>query len=289
MNDSLPQQLKEILATSYNNDAEKFKTDIQAYLSGLDNPNNTNGQYEQPKSGDVILNSPTPKPNSDLNREIIVEVSHVNKIYRMGGNDLKALNDVSLKIAKGEFLAIVGPSGSGKTTLLQLIGGLDKPTSGEIIVNKLLLNKLSSLELSNYRNLTIGFIFQLFYLQPYLTVTENVAIPLMFRNDATDIYNTAQKVVKSVGLEDRSDHLPKQLSGGQMQRVAIARALVGQPLIIIADEPTANLDKHTATEIIKLLRAINNDFKTTVIIVTHDNNVANMADRIINMSNGEII
>lgn len=222
--------------------------------------------------------------------DAIVSISNVTKVYNLKSENVHALKGVDLLIGKGEIVSIVGPSGSGKSTLLQLIGGLDHPSSGEVVVNNQNLNILKEKELSLFRNETVGFVFQLFYLQPYLSVLENVMLPLIIKGvDRNASIKRAEELVEAVGLGMRANHLPKQLSGGQMQRVAIARALANNPAILLADEPTANLDRETAGEILELINKIREEFNTTVIIVTHDVNVANKSDRIIKISDGKIL
>lgn len=225
-----------------------------------------------------------------LNQPKIIELKNVSKIYKLSSETVYALKNASLDIHEGEMVAIVGPSGSGKSTLLQLIGALDKPTEGKLLVNGQDISKLNDKELSSFRNKTIGFVFQSFYLQSYLNVRQNVEIPLIFggmnKNSRKEI---SKEVTESVGLLERINHLPKQLSGGQMQRVAIARALVNKPKIILADEPSASLDKETATEIMELFREINQKHKTTVIIVTHNDFVADYCQRQIKLQNGELV
>lgn len=226
--------------------------------------------------------------NKDKNK--IIEIKNVVKNYETSGGIVQVLKGVNLEVCEGEIVALVGPSGSGKSTLLNLIGGLEKPTSGEIYVNGKQLSLLNDSELSYFRNQTIGFIFQFFNLQPYLNVKDNVEIPLMFRGEPSQSRSSKSlKVIDDVGLSDRITHLPGQLSGGQMQRVAIARAIVTNPKILLADEPTGNLDRNTGIEIVNLIKEINRNFNTTVIIVTHDNFIANQADRIIHISNGKIV
>jgi ABC-type lipoprotein export system ATPase subunit len=220
----------------------------------------------------------------------IIELKSVYKKYGKGKQEIVVLQDINLDIYAGEIVAIVGPSGSGKSTLLNLIGGLDKPDSGEVIVDGRNVSLLNDRELSIFRNQTIGFVFQFFYLQPYLTTQENVEIPLVFRGESRAIRSQkAREVLGQVGLSDRVSYLPNQLSGGQMQRVAIARALVNNPKIILADEPTGNLDMNTGAEIVNLLKQINADLHTTIVIVTHDLNVAKQANRVIEISNGKIV
>jgi putative ABC transport system ATP-binding protein len=220
----------------------------------------------------------------------VVRVEHVSKDYRLGEQQVRALNDISLSIQPGVFLAISGPSGSGKTTLLNLIGCIDRPTSGEIYINEQNVSGLSDNELAALRLRSIGFIFQTFNLLPVLSAAENVEYPLLQRTDFT----TAERrervdfFLNIVGLSERKNNRPNQLSGGQRQRVAIARALAGSPSIVLADEPTANLDKKTGIGILKLMKKINEEMKTTFIFSTHDRHVVDRADRIVKVEDGQI-
>ena len=209
----------------------------------------------------------------------LIRLTNVTKSYRIGDENICALADVSLTIASGDFVAIIGPSGSGKSTLANVIGGLDRPDKGEVTVAGIQLAKASDREISAYRNSSIGFVFQAFNLQPHLTAHENVAVPLLLANmKRKDRQDRARDCLAEVGLSDRLKHLPSQLSGGQRQRVSIARALANQPKIIIADEPTGNLDSHRGAEIIELLRTLNGA-GITLIVITHDAEVADHASR----------
>lgn len=220
---------------------------------------------------------------------VLVSVENLSKKYKIGRQHVQALNNVSLDIHEGEFVAFTGPSGSGKSTLLQLIGGLDKPSDGTITVDGKNLTKLSDRHLSTFRNQTIGFVFQFFYLQPFLRLATNLEVPGMFaRTKRRDRMQAASELADAVGLKDRLRHLPKELSGGQMQRAAIARALLNRPKLILADEPTGNLDSTNGTAIIDLFEKVRQDFGTTIIIVTHDPKVAAHADREIVLEDGEI-
>jgi putative ABC transport system ATP-binding protein len=223
----------------------------------------------------------------------IIKLHQISKIFSAGGETVQALNNVNLEIEKGEFVAIVGPSGSGKSTLLHLIGGLDKPSEGEITVGGIALDSLKDRELSRYRSRQVGFIFQDFHLQPNLTITENVEVPLMFadtniRKEAT-LEKKARELLATVGLKDRLHHKPNQVSGGQKQRVAIARALINRPKIVLADEPTGNLDSVTAKKIITLLKRLHKEKDVTMIVVTHDREIARYAERIIEIKDGKLI
>lgn len=224
------------------------------------------------------------------NAEIMVHVDHVSKSYKMGKTHIEALKDVTLDIHKGEFVAITGTSGSGKSTLLQLIGGLDKPSSGSIIVRDQDLRKLRDGKLSHFRNRTIGFVFQFFYLQPFLRLQTNIEVPAMFaRTKRAERNKKSSQTADTVGLSDRLRHYPRELSGGQMQRAAIARALQNDPDILLADEPTGNLDSSNATAIFELFQRIRDERGATIVVVTHDLALAALADRAIHMSDGGIV
>jgi putative ABC transport system ATP-binding protein len=220
----------------------------------------------------------------------VVRLDHVTKDYQLGDQQVRAVNDISLAIEPGVFLAIAGPSGSGKTTLLNLIGCIDRPTQGRVLIDERAVDGMSANELSDLRLHSIGFIFQSFNLLPVLSAAENVEYPLLQRRDLTaaERRKRVRYFLKLVGLADRMDNRPNQLSGGQRQRVAIARALAGSPRIILADEPTANLDKKTGVGILKLMKKINETMKTTFIFSTHDRRVVDLADRVVQMDDGAI-
>jgi putative ABC transport system ATP-binding protein len=219
----------------------------------------------------------------------IVELRGVTRTYKLGDETLKALDDVSFIVKPGEFVAITGPSGSGKSTLANVIGGLDTPTSGTVLVDGQDLSHTRDSQLSNYRNQHIGFIFQSFNLQGTNTALENVMLPLVFgRMKNKDRKARAKECLEAVGLGDRLKHKPGQLSGGQRQRVAIARALAGNPKIIIADEPTGNLDSTKGQEVMKLLGDLNKK-GITLLVITHDPTVARQARRIVEIHDGKII
>lgn len=221
--------------------------------------------------------------------EVILRVQDVAKHYKVGKNRVEALKGVTIEIHKGEFVALTGTSGSGKSTLLQLMGGLDKPSSGIIEVQGQNLAKLSDAKLSRFRNQSIGFVFQFFYLQPFLSLQTNVEVPAIFaRTKPKDRAPRSTELTNTVGLGDRLKHLPRELSGGQMQRAAIARALQNKPSILLADEPTGNLDRSNALAIFELFQKVRDEQGTTVIVVTHDLELAAMADRTIMMSDGVI-
>lgn len=219
----------------------------------------------------------------------MIELKNVSKTYELGGEKIVALDHVNLKVDKGDFIAIMGPSGSGKSTLANIIGGLDEPDEGEVLVDEQSLAKASDKALSNYRNKRIGFIFQSFNLQPVYTALENVMIPLVFgRVSVGERKTRAIECLKLVGLEDRMNHRPNQLSGGQRQRVCIARALANNPEVIIADEPTGNLDSKKGQEIVQILKALNSKMGVTIIVITHDHEVAKEANKVLNIKDGRI-
>lgn len=221
---------------------------------------------------------------------VMISTKSLTKRYRVGGHDLLATNNVSLSINRGEFVAIVGESGSGKSTLLQLLGGLDKPTSGSIVVNGVEVTGLSDGKLSQFRNRTIGFVFQSFYLQPFLTLRRNIEVAAMPSRMKRDIRRArTDRLAEQVGLADRLDYYPRQLSGGQIQRVAIARALFNKPPILLADEPTGNLDSQNSRGVIALFRQICDEWGTTVVVVTHSREVAMVADRVVTVKDGAIV
>lgn len=208
----------------------------------------------------------------------IVQARDVTKVFRRDAFEVKALDQVSIEIAGGEFLALMGPSGSGKTTLLNMIAAIDRPSSGELLVLEQNIFRLSDAQSARWRNEHIGYVFQTFNLIPVLTAFENVELPLLLTKlNAQQRRDHVMTALKLVGLEDRVNHLPKQLSGGQEQRVAIARAIVSDPTLLLADEPTGDLDSHSATEILEILKRLNEDFQKTVVMVTHDPHAASYA------------
>ena len=218
----------------------------------------------------------------------IVTFTEVSKTYRLGEVDVSALHNVSLRIAQGAFAALVGPSGSGKTTALNLIGCLDRPTSGEVTVAGQAVGQLDSRQGAAFRGQKLGFIFQDFNLLPVLTVFENVEYPLLMIRDqpAGKRIPAVQKILQAVGMEDQASKYPAQLSGGQKQRVAIARALVGNPLLVLADEPTANLDGATAQRVVELMKRMRDEFDTTFVFSTHDPRVMDQAEVLFNLEDG---
>ena len=224
-------------------------------------------------------------------RSISIEAVHLKKVYSRGSEKIAAVNDVSLQINQGDFISIIGPSGSGKTTLINLLGFLDNPTAGELrLRGRPIFNHskpLTERELTKIRRETFGYIFQNFYLIPTLTVIENVMLPLAFyRKPGTE--NEPANLLKLLGMEHRKDHLPGQISGGEMQRVAIARAMVNKPEILLADEPTGNLDTKRSGEIVQVLAELNRKANLTVIMVTHNPEWARYADRMLEMKDGQV-
>ncbi|MBC2347148.1 ABC transporter ATP-binding protein [Listeria welshimeri] len=218
----------------------------------------------------------------------MIQLFNISKTYQMGEDKIKALDNLSLQVTKGEFIAIIGPSGSGKSTLMNIIGILDRASSGEYYLNKMNLMRISDKKISKIRNKKIGFIFQQFNLMPRLTAFENVELPLIYRG--TSKPTRKKMVLKSlerVGLLEKQKHLPAQLSGGQQQRVAIARAIAGNPEIILADEPTGALDSKTGEEVMRLLKEIHRE-GNTLIMITHDKTIAEQAERIIEIKDGKL-
>jgi putative ABC transport system ATP-binding protein len=235
----------------------------------------------------------------DINREAIslapmptppiVRIRELTRVFRQGEINVTALDRISLDIAAGEFLTLMGPSGSGKSTLLHIIAGIDRPTSGDCIVQDHNIAELDESELADWRNQNVGFVFQTFNLIPVLTAYENVELPLLLtRLSGRERRQLVTTALDMVGLGDRMKHLPKQLSGGQEQRVAIARALVTDPTLIVADEPTGNLDSHSATDVLNILRTLSSEAGKTVIMVTHDPKAAAYGTRSIHLEKGEL-
>ncbi|MFZ7942931.1 ABC transporter ATP-binding protein [Neobacillus sp. 19] len=217
----------------------------------------------------------------------ILKIEHLTKMYGKGETAVKALDDVSFSVKKGEFVAIIGPSGSGKSTLLHLLGGVDRPTSGKVLVDHTDIYNLNETQLAIFRRRQIGLIYQFYNLIPVLTVEENITLPLLLDEHKVD-RKQFNDIVKILKLENRLHHLPNQLSGGQQQRVSIGRALISHPAIMLADEPTGNLDSKNSSEIIDLLKMFNKTYKQTLLVITHDERIALQADRVIAIEDGRI-
>lgn len=218
----------------------------------------------------------------------ILETTELKKYYGKGPNITKALDGVNLSVEKGEFVAIVGTSGSGKSTLLNMIGGLDVPTSGKVFVDGTELSKLNEEQLTIFRRRKIGFVFQNYNLVPVLNVYENIALPVELDGGKVD-KNFLEEVVGFLGLKEKLNSMPNNLSGGQQQRVAIARALIARPTIVLADEPTGNLDSKTSMDVLGLMKTSSYEFKQTLVMITHNNEIAQLADRIIHIEDGKIV
>lgn len=219
----------------------------------------------------------------------LIQVRELRRFYQMGEETVRALDGVDLEIAEGEFIAILGPSGSGKSTLLYMLGGMDRPTAGQVVINNETVSTMDQNALAKFRQRTIGFIFQSFNLITSMTAQQNVEFPMVFAGVAPRLrHQRAAEMLGLVGLGDRLDHKPTQLSGGQQQRVAIARALVNDPKIILADEPTGNLDTKSGTEVIEILRRLNRELGRTIIMVTHDPSLLNITTRTIRIRDGKI-
>ena len=218
----------------------------------------------------------------------ILRVEHLNKIYGSGDTAVQALDDVSFTVEKGEFVAIVGPSGSGKSTLMHILGGVDSPTSGKVFVDGTEIGTLDETELAIFRRRQIGLIYQFYNLIPVLNIKENITLPLLLDGREVD-EKSLSDLVSSLGLTDRLGYLPNQLSGGQQQRVSIGRALITHPALILADEPTGNLDRQNSAEIIELLKMFNRQHSQTLLVITHDENIALQADRILVVEDGRIM
>lgn len=217
----------------------------------------------------------------------ILEVTNLSKTYGTGETQVKALDNVSLSVESGEFVAIIGPSGSGKSTLLHILGGVDVPTSGSVVINGVDISNLDETALAIFRRRHIGLIYQFYNLIPILTVKENLTLPLLLDGRKPD-ERVVDDLLKTLGLTERVNHLPNQLSGGQQQRVSIGRALINNPALMLADEPTGNLDSENSREIVSLLRKFNKENNQTVIIITHDERIAMSADRVISIEDGKI-
>lgn len=219
---------------------------------------------------------------------IIIQTTELKKEYKLGNNSIYALNNVNLSIEKGSFIAITGKSGSGKTTLLNMIGGLDRPSSGEVVIDNKSLSSLEEKELNVFRRKKIGFVFQFFNLIPELNVRDNILFPVSIDRGIVDSDYFVQ-LIDLLELTDRLDHLPSELSGGQQQRVAVARALILKPEVLLLDEPTGNLDSLSSEKLIKGVIKLKNKFNQTIIIVTHDKDIANKAEQIIVLENGMVV
>jgi putative ABC transport system ATP-binding protein len=220
----------------------------------------------------------------------LVEIEHLVKAYQRGGQVVPVLTDITLNIAEGDFTALMGPSGSGKSTLLNLIAGIDKPDSGRLLVNGLNISTLSESELAAWRAANVGFIFQFYNLMPVLTAFENVELPLLLTNlSRRERRERVEMTLAMVNLQDRMDHTPNELSGGQQQRVAIARAIVTDPALIVADEPTGDLDRASASDVLQLLQRLNQELGKTIIMVTHDANAAAHAKTLVHLEKGELL
>jgi putative ABC transport system ATP-binding protein len=229
------------------------------------------------------------KEKSAKPAEVLIQLRGVSKSYERGGERLKILNELDLDVPKGSFEALMGPSGSGKTTLLNLLAGLDRPSSGTITVSGKRIDSMSEGELAAWRANTVGFVFQSYNLMPVLTAVENVELPLLLtRVPSNERRKRAETALRVVGLEDRKTHYPRQLSGGQEQRVAIARAIVNDPALIVADEPTGDLDRQSADDILALLEKLNKEFKKTILMVTHDPAAAERAGVIRKLNKGQL-
>ena len=218
----------------------------------------------------------------------ILKVNNLSKVYGKGDTQIKALDDVSFSVEKGEFVAIVGSSGSGKSTLLHILGGVDTPTSGQVLVDGTDVFALDQTKLAIFRRRQIGLIYQFYNLIPILNVEENITLPLLLDGRSLD-ETRLKEIVATLGLADRTKHLPNQLSGGQQQRVSIGRALINNPALVLADEPTGNLDSANSKEIMALLKLSNQRYQQTLILVTHDRDIALQADRIITFADGHIM
>lgn len=239
---------------------------------------------------DEHINDPYSSPGdmSVDQRKAVIDIRDITKIYSMGDVEVNALNGVSLKIYEGEFVSIMGPSGSGKSTLLQILGALDKPTSGEYFLDGVDVSKLRDNRLAEIRNKKIGFVFQSFNLLARTQALRQVELPLLY-SGTPNRSKLSKAALEAVGLGDRIHHLPTELSGGQQQRVAIARAIVTNPAIVLGDEPTGALDSHSGNEVLKIFQQLNREKKMTIVFVTHDSFVARHTDRIVMLRDGEII
>jgi ABC-type lipoprotein export system ATPase subunit len=277
----LSEQKVEAFLALFENDSDAAIAAIKQHQSKFSN---------ETGSLDVEVTTSFNKAPISFEGDPIISVQSVTKSYKMGKRRVEAIQNVSLEIYPGEIVAIVGPSGSGKSTLLQILGCLDTPTTGSVVVDGNTITHMRDGALSELRRSTIGFIFQSFYLQPFLRLGDNVSVPAMFTSKKRkDINSETTQLLDTVDLLDRRNHYPKELSGGQVQRAAIARALINQPKIILADEPTGNLDSKNSEAIIEVFKNIRDRLGTTIIVVTHNNEVASMADRVIQLKDGSIV
>lgn len=221
--------------------------------------------------------------------DAMIQCENLGRTYHRGDVEITPLRSVDLEINKGEFVALMGPSGSGKTTLLNIIAGIDRPTTGRVVVDGIDTTRLSSAKLADWRAQTVGYVFQLYNLIPVLSAYENVEVPLLLQRMSRKARHSAvSDALVRVGIADRSDHYPRQLSGGQEQRVAIARAVVSRPTLLVADEPTGDLDSHAALEIMSLISQLNQELGMTVLMVTHDDSIAGHAQRLIHLLDGHV-
>ena len=218
----------------------------------------------------------------------ILKVEHLSKIYGQGENEVRALDDVSFSVEKGQFVAIIGPSGSGKSTLLHILGGVDRPTSGKVWLEGQDVFAQNEEQLAIFRRRQVGLIYQFYNLIPVLDVTENITLPVLLDGRKVN-GERLQKLLETLNLTDRADHLPNQLSGGQQQRVSIGRALMNAPAVVLADEPTGNLDSKNGQEIVELLKKSNREYGQTLIVITHDESIALQADRLLSIEDGHIV
>ncbi len=233
---------------------------------------------------------PNVQQEEDVQMGKLIEIRDLSKVYERGKQKVEVLHHINLDIEQGDFLALMGPSGSGKTTLLNLIGGLDVPTGGTISVGGQRLDKLSAGELARWRAARVGFIFQLYNLMPMLSAQRNVELPLLLTKlPAAQRRKNASIALRLVGLSDRTAHKPTELSGGQQQRVSIARAIVSDPTLLVCDEPTGDLDRHSAEEVLGLLRALNRDHGKTIVMVTHDPKAAEYANHTLHLDKGTLV
>ena len=255
----------------------------------MEKPINTANDPFRDDNNEIEYKKPNTYTQGDLINKPIIELRNVKKIYNMDGVETHALRGVTLKVEKKDFIAIMGPSGSGKSTLLHMVGALDKPTSGTILLDGKDISKMSESHLARLRGKKIGFVFQFFNLHPTLTAVENIELPMIIiETNKSERRKKALDLLKSVGLEKRADHFPSQLSGGEHQRVAIARALANDPEIILADEPTGNLDTKTEAEIMNFLLKIQEEKKMTVAVITHEQEIARYAKKIVHIVDGKI-